>query len=304
MKKAIYLLVLVLSMGIYTGCGKENTEIENSRMEEQTTPENSENDEIHLDDELNIDFTCDYSEDIKEDVDDVVAASTSLQEELTNMEKVTQKYTPLAEAAQTQGEMNVAAHWLYTIWDTELNNLWSRLSSSADRQTKEKLLAEQRNWIDLKEEVTLLSIGSREENGSMYPLLQNSYLEEITKNRAYVLARELAKIKGEDFAMPEVSAKYGTFVDNQGTGDIYSSLLTRQNWEGKDEAVISVYREGETEGSFVDHGNGELSFTSEDGSVKGMIKIDGWNGASFKVTEIYGESPFSTGEEFTFPLAF
>lgn len=199
--------------------------------------------------------------------------------------------------------MNVAAHWLYTIWDTELNNLWSRLSSSADRQTKEKLLAEQRNWIDLKEEVTLLNIGSREENGSMYPLLQDSYLEEITKNRAYVLARELAKIKGEDFAMPEVSAKYGTFVDNQGTGDIYSSLITRQNWEGTDEAVISIYRQGEMEGSFVDHGNGELSFTSEDGSVKGMIKIDGWNGANFKVTETYGESPFSAGEEFEFPFA-
>ena len=269
MKKAIYLLVLVLSMGIYTGCGKENTEIENSRMEEQTTPENSENDEIHLEDGLKIDFTRDYSENIKEDVDDVVADSTSLQEELTNMEKVTQKYTPLAEAAQTQGEMNVAAHWLYTIWDTELNNLWSRLSSSADRQTKENLLAEQRNWIDLKEEVTLLNIGSREENGSMYALLQDSYLEEITKNRAYVLARELAKIKEEDFVMPEVSAKYG-----------------------------------EMEGSFVDHGNGELSFTSEDGSVKGMIKIDGWNGASFKVTEIYGEFPFSVGEEFEFPFAF
>ena len=104
--------------------------------------------------------------------------------------------------------------------------------------------------------------------------------------------------------MPEVSAKYGTFVDNQGTGDIYSSLLTRQNWEGKDEAVISIYRQGEMEGSFVDHGNGELSFTSEDGSVKGMIKIDGWNGASFKVTEIYGEFPFSVGEEFEFPFAF
>ena len=138
----------------------------------------------------------------------------------------------------------------------------------------------------------------------MYPLLQDSYLEEITKNRAYVLARELAKIKGEDFAMPEVSAKYGTFVDNQGTGDIYSSLITRQNWEGKDEAVISIYREGEKEGSFVDNGNGELSFTSEAGSVKGMIKIDGWNGASFKVTETYGESPFSAGEEVEFPLAF
>ena len=304
MKKTIYLLVLVLSMGIYTGCGKENTEIQNSRMEEQTTPENSENDEIHLDDELNIDFTCDYSEDIKEDVDDVVAASTSLQEELTNMEKVTQKYTPLAEAAQTQGEMNVAAQWLYTIWDTELNNLWSRLSSSADRQTKENLLAEQRNWIDMKEEVILLSIGSREENGSMYPLLQNSYLEEITKNRAYVIANELAKIKGESFVMPEKSAKYGLFVDNQGTGSVYSSLITRQGLEGEDEALISIYREGETKGTFVDNGNGELAFTSDDGSVKGTIKINGWDGASFKVTETSGEAVFSAGEEVNFPFAF
>lgn len=149
MKKTIHLLVLVLIMGICTGCGKENTEIPNSRMKEQTTLENGENDEIDLDDELKIDFTCDYSEDIKKDVDDIASNSTSLQKELTNMEKVTQKYTPLAEAAQTQGEMNVAAHWLYTIWDTELNNLWSRLSSSADQQTKENLLAEQRNWIDL-----------------------------------------------------------------------------------------------------------------------------------------------------------
>ena len=304
MKKRINMLALVLVMGICTGCGKENTEIENSQVEEQTTSTSSANDELELSDELKIDFTYNYFEDIKVDVDDVVSNSTSLQEELTNIETITQKYTPLAEAAQTQSEMNAASYWFYMIWDTELNNLWSRFSNSADQQTKENLLAEQRNWIDMKEEVTLLSIGSREENGSIYPLLQNSFLEEITKNRAYVLARELAKINGEAFVMPEISAKYGIFVDNQGTGDIYSSLITRQSWEGEDEAVISIYRQGETEGSFVDNGNGELVFTSEDGSVKGTITIDGWNGASFKVTEICGESPFSVGEEFEFPLTF
>ena len=138
----------------------------------------------------------------------------------------------------------------------------------------------------------------------MYPLLQSSFLEEITKNRAYILARELAKIKGEAFVMPETSAKYGTFVDNQGTDAVYSSLITRQNWEGEDEAVISIYRQGETEGTFVDNGNGELVYASKDGSVKGIIKINGWNGANFKVTEISGESPFSPGEELEFPLLF
>lgn len=304
MRKTIYMLTLVLVMGICIGCDKENTEIENPTEEEQSISTSSEKDEFQLSDGLKIDFTYDYSEDIKADVDNVVLNSTSLQEELTNIDKITQKYTPLAEAAQTQGEMNIAAQWLYTIWDAELNNLWGRFSNSADRQTKENLLADQRNWINMKEEIILLSIGSREENGSMYPLLESSFLEEITEKRAYVLARELAKIKGEDFVMPEVSTKYGTFVDNQGTGDIYSFLITRQNWEDEDEAVISIYRQGETEGSFVDHGNGELFFTSKDGSVKGTIKIDGWDGASFKVTEISGDSPFAVGEEFEFPFAF
>ena len=138
----------------------------------------------------------------------------------------------------------------------------------------------------------------------MYPLLQNSFLEEITKNRAYILANELAKIKGEPFVLPEKSAKYGWFVDNQGTGDVYSSLITRQGLEGEDEAMISIYRQGEIEGDFIDNGNGELAFTSDDGSVKGTIKIDGWDGASFKVTEISDGVPFSEGEEFQFPFSF
>lgn len=81
-------------------------------------------------------------------------------------------------------------------------------------------------------------------------------------------------------------------MDNQGTGSVYSSLITRQGLEGEDEALISIYREGETKGTFVDNGNGELAFTSDDGSVKGTIKINGWDGASFKVTETSGEAVF------------
>lgn len=286
MRIRIFMMTLLLTTGICVGCGKE------------------ESDSITFEDELQIDFTHDYSEDIKEDVDYVVSGSASLQEELENIDLMIQKYTPLAEAAQTQGEMNVSSQWFFTIWDTELNNLWSRFTDSADQQVKEKVLAEQRNWIAMKEEVTLLSIGSREENGSMYPLLQNAFLEKITKNRAYFLANELAKIKGESFVMPEISAKYGLFVDNQGTGIIYSTLITQQSEDGEDEAIISIYRQGETKGSFVDNGNGELAFTSDDGTVKGIIKINGWDGASFKVTETAENSIFFVGEEDKFPFVF
>lgn len=302
MKKIIYMITLILIVGLCVGCGKEETE--SSQVEEQSNATSTENSDIELKEELDIDFTYDYSADIKADVDYVVSGSVSLQKELENIEKIIKKYTTLAESAQTQSEMNISSKWFMVIWDTELNNLWSRFSNSADQQTKERILAEQRNWISMKEEVTLLNLGSSEENGSMYPLLRNSFLEEITKDRAYVLANELAKITGESFVMPEKSAKYGSFVDNQGIGSVYSSLITRQGWEGDDEAILSVYRLGQIEGTFVDNGNGELAFTSYDESVKGIIKMNGWDGASFEVTEISGDSVFSVGEEIDFPFAF
>ena len=323
MKKKNYVPTLMLVVGLCVGCGKSGNAVSDQSTENIVSVENTGSETVNgsqgaetlgsknkmgdadgWDDMIEIDFENDYTEDIKADVSYMVLHSESLQKELKNIEKITEKYTVLSEKAETQGEMNLSSRWLYVIWDTELNNLWSRFSSLADQETKERVLEEQRNWIAMKEEAVLLSIGTSEENGSMYPLLQNSYLEEITKNRAYVIANELAKIKGESFVMPEKSAKYGLFVDNQGTGSVYSSLITRQGLEGEDEALISIYREGETKGTFVDNGNGELAFTSDDGSVKGTIKINGWDGASFKVTETSGEAVFSAGEEVNFPFAF
>ena len=316
-RENIYRIALILVTGMCVGCGKNKaavsdsgTEIvtsadsETDQSEEQPSSTEAENRDEKWNDALEIDFTYDYSEEIKTDIDYMVSISDSLQEELENIEMITQKYTPLAVKAQTQGEMNVSSRWFYVIWDTELNDLWNRFSKSADPQTKEQALADQRNWIAMKEEATLLSIGNSEENGSMYPLLQNSFLEEITKNRAYILAEKLAEVKGESFLMPERSEKYGLYVDNQGTGDIYSSLITRQGIDGGDEVVISVYRQGELEGIFTDQGNGKLLFTSDDGMVKGVIQVNGWNGASFTVTEVTGESPFVEGEEVEFPFVF
>ncbi|MBQ3512256.1 MAG: DUF1311 domain-containing protein [Lachnospiraceae bacterium] len=308
MKKVIYMM-LILSMTVFfAGCENEETESNSanqySQSEEQIGSDNNEEDVIELKETIEIDFTYDYTEDIKADVNYVVSASSTLQEELKNIDKVIQKYTLLSESALTQGEMNVASKWFYVIWDTELNNLWGRFSALADQDTKEKFLEEQRNWIAMKDEVTLLSIGTQEENGTMYPMLVNSLWEEYTKNRAYFIANKLAEIEGESFTMPETSTKYGLFVDNQGTGDVYSSLIIRQDWEGEDEAVISIYRQGEIEGSFIDNGNGELAFTSNDGSISGIIKNNGWDGATFEVIETIGEMPFSVGEKFEFPFVF
>lgn len=93
------------------------------KLKNSPPPASRENNDIELNDKLKIDFTYDYSEDIK--------------------------------AAQTQVEMNISSKWFFVIWDTELNNLWNRFYNSADQQTKKKILEEQRNRIAMKEEVTL-----------------------------------------------------------------------------------------------------------------------------------------------------
>lgn len=54
----------------------------------------------------------------------------------------------------------------------------------------------------------------------------------------------------------------------------------------------------------MDNGNGELEFSSEDGSVKGIIQINGWDGASFEVTETSNPDTFPVGQKTEFPFAF
>ena len=311
MKIPIYMITFLLLTVYLVGCGKEeiefDTEIKYIQSEEFISSESSEEENSEPEDikeTIVIDFTYDYTEDIKADVDYAVSASDSLQEELDNINKIIQKYTLLSESALTQPEMNAASQWLFAIWDTELNNLWGRFSDLADQETREKVLEEQGNWIAMKKEVTLMCLGPQEANGSMYSMLLNSLWEEKTKNRAYIIANELAKIMGEAFTMPESSATYGLFVDNQGSGSVYSSLITRQDWEGKNEAIISIYRQGTLEGSFIDNGNGTLTFTSEDSSIKGIIEINGWDGATFEVTETMGDGIFSVGEKFEFSFVF
>ena len=131
-KKKITILVCTLFMVFSLGaCGKtkedaavvtqQESSLQIESMDEETTSEesttfnNGEADDIELKDKIEIDFTYDYTEDIKADVAYVVSNSSSLQEELKNIDTITQKYTLLAESALTQGEMNVASQWLYVI---------------------------------------------------------------------------------------------------------------------------------------------------------------------------------------------
>ena len=73
---------------------------------------------------------------------------------------------------------------------------------------------------------------------------------------------------------------------------------------GTDQSCFSTTRSTRKKTEPFGPGNGNLDFTSDDGSIKGTIQINGWNGATFEVTETIGAVPFSVGEKFEFPFAF
>lgn len=286
--------------GIATEEAKDSETVSSNSTDADTSDDSASSESTEQN--TSIDYFADYTSDIKKEVEKAVDSSASLQEEIKNVEKVGDKYTNWAKKAETQAEMNMSSTWFYYIWDNELNLLWSRISNTADAKTKERILTDQRNWISMKDEVVLENLGPEEEGGSIYPLLQNGLLEELTHNRCNVLASELAKIKGESFNMPERSM-YGTYVDNQGTGDVYGSLITHTTWENEDEAVITISGLTNIKGPFKNEGNGKLSFTSDEGDVKGIISINGWDGASFKVTES-SNSLFNVGDAYNFDFVF
>lgn len=287
---------------------EENTPYEDAAgenvSEENVTDEiiPGENVSDETEDGAETDVFRDYGPDIEADVNTAIASASTLGDEIDKIQGVTAKYGLIAAKAETQAEMNMMSGLTYTIWDKELNSLWSRISDLADEQTKERLLAGQRNWNSMKEEVKLESIGRPEDGGSMYPMTENAFYETITFNRCCILANELAKIKGESYNMPPRSM-YATYVDDQGKGEVYSSLITRTGMELDNEAVISIYRLGGTEGTFSDKGNGVYEFISYSENVKGIIRMNGWDGATFEITECT-DSPFNAGDVYEFDFAF
>ncbi|MBR0038640.1 MAG: DUF1311 domain-containing protein [Lachnospiraceae bacterium] len=315
MKKVISILLVTLTT-IFTGCISPNTNgIQATTAQTDATKNSTTQDNIKKSDDKvetanpkndNVvkkhDFFNDYKSEIESEVENAISKASSLQDEINQIQKIANTYADNAALANTQSEMNSSSAWTYTVWDTELNNLWKRISSSASKDVKERILNEQRNWISMKNEITIENIGAPENSGSIYPLLQNNFLSDITHNRCLILARELAIIKHEDFVMPDRSI-YGTFVDNQETGNVYGSLITRKNMENDNEAIISIYRLTTVEGTFIEKENGDLAFTSYEENVKGTIKIFGWEKAVFEVTECK-DSPFNVGDSFTFDFAF
>lgn len=127
--------------------------------------------------------------------------SGSLQDEIAKVEAKSCEYENADWSSMGQQDMNqLTAQW-YQLWDDELNSLWGRLSDELDAETKEKVLDEQRAWIERKERNVIVA-GVAAWGGSLQPQLENSAAEEMTRARAYILAGYLADVRNEPFTIP------------------------------------------------------------------------------------------------------
>lgn len=276
---------------------EQKTEEQNSDV--VTTPADDGRVSI-CDETTELDYSKDYTEEIKVAVERAVASAASFDDEFNKIGEIHEHITARRSDDQSQAEMNMASAIYLQVWDVELNNLWDRFSATVDDQTKERVLADQRNWNAMKEEAALEALGPQDEGGSIYPVLYNGFMEESTKVRCYFLAKEIAAAKGDTFTMP-AKAISGSYIDNQGTDSVYSSLSITEGWESGYNTKVSLYRIGELEGS-AEGSDGTLTFTSYDETVKGIIHY-GWDGATFEVTEA-SDAVVAVGDVFEFPLVF
>lgn len=189
-RNAIVLCIMVLLFS--SGCGAKVEEVPFSTPDEQ--PQSAEN--RQTEDINNIDKNDINRNDITEK-----SETESIQDELAKVETKSSEYENADWGSMGQQEMNALTAQWYQLWDDELNSLWSRLSDELDAEAKEKVLEEQRAWIQRKEE-NVKGAGATAFGGSLQPQLENTTAEEMTRARAYTLAAYLADVRNEPFTIP------------------------------------------------------------------------------------------------------
>lgn len=299
--------IYVMMAALLCSCGKKESDnateyVRSSSVQEETGTSEKIEESAEKEDSEKRTEAPDYEAQITEEVEKALDSVETLQEKMAKVEKVAKKYEKLLRKEDgSQVELNERAKNVQDVWDASLNHVWKEMRGAIDKKTMAALQKEQEKWVKCKENVAEMAVSEYKE-GSIYPMLYSMELADITRNRVYQVMSFYAEEKGDPFEMPERS-EFGSYIDNMGTGSIYSSLIIKEGMEkGTMFAAVSVYRTGEAEGTVKEKGKALIFKCSEFG-MNGKITY-GWNGAVLKVIKAKKKSPFHKGDVFKFPVAF
>ncbi|MGN0482059.1 MAG: lysozyme inhibitor LprI family protein [Lachnospiraceae bacterium] len=117
-------------------------------------------------------------------------SGAAIDTELANVESRAAEVQAKLDQATTQTDINEASSELYTIWDTELNQIWGTLKATLDEATMNTIVEEEKNWISQKEQA-MKEAGAAYEGGSMQSAVESQKGAELTRERVYQLAAYL-----------------------------------------------------------------------------------------------------------------
>jgi uncharacterized protein YecT (DUF1311 family) len=85
-----------------------------------------------------------------------------------------------------QATMNQTAYEEYNLWDTLINDIWAYLKNTLDEDMMEELTADQKVWIQQKED-SAKAAGADFEGGSMQPMVEYGDAAKSTRERVEYL---------------------------------------------------------------------------------------------------------------------
>ncbi len=298
MKKKFYLYTFFAGTFIFgslCGCGKDTSIEEEPTIKAESVIETvadgepvneavEETNEEASATEVEATYVSPIMSALDNELDLIEIESTFLQDEIGNEEL-------------SNSEINKISNEWYTLWDDELNSLWSRFWDEADKKTRDSALEEQRSWISTKEEKANTE-ASKYEDTAKAENIKIQTRAKLTRLRSYEIASMLGKLIDQNVILP--SSNYeGLYVDTQGTNEIYSDLSIVKAEDDFYDVEIGLFRLTTLYG-YATLENGILKFVDEnlDVNIKGDILIDN-DSATFTITE----SEFTylnPGDYFTF----
>lgn len=188
MSKFIRKILSVVGMSVFllVGCSNVNTDKEVQGNKDKEIATEKGNETINEDNTSKENETTIKDETKEKDEDETITLNK--QEYLDKMNTLDEKLKVKLKdkLAGSTIEMREAESEIYIAWDEMLNEVYSEIISTLSEEEKDKLILEEKNWIEERDKKAD-DAAKEVEGGTMEPLVRTSSLEVSTKERCYEL---------------------------------------------------------------------------------------------------------------------
>ena len=242
---------------------------------------------------------------VESKVDEAIKKSSSIADEIKDIEQIAFYYTCYHNASGLgQVDMNEYSCAETYTWEYEMQKLFDRILEETDASKKDSAKAEQDKW---KADFNRCYEAFQCVEGSWKAMIDAQIQARLIKSHCYILAKELADIRGENYELPERFYRENSYVSDGAALDVAEgweggsiSIIYAQ--KGKDRLELVAYDPLINENTISFKTSSVLQYGKEvdayDVAVEGKITY-GWDGATLTITKSgYKNLPAGTKVQF------